>query len=264
MSQILFYTGTKAQFDALTTKNENALYFLTDANKLYKGSTPFTHPVQTVSSFPASGEAGTIYVNTTTHEAKTWDGTAWAVLSLGTVTTIGSSPTDSQLATAKAVKSYVDGKITTVNGNVANSVTAVSYANKAITVGKGTGSPVTTALQGLVDGASYDGATGVLTLTTNGGTPVTVNLPVENFLSAASFNATTNILTLTLTGGETVTVNLADLVDTYTGKAGATVNVTIAANGEVSAAVNVSAQSGNIVQAKSDGLYATVEWQALS
>ena len=58
MSQILFYTGTKAQYDALTTKNENALYFLTDANKLYKGSTPFTHPVQTVSSFPASGEAG--------------------------------------------------------------------------------------------------------------------------------------------------------------------------------------------------------------
>ena len=60
MSQILFYTGTKAQFDALTTKNENALYFLTDANRLYKGSTPFTHPVQAVSAFPASGEAGTI------------------------------------------------------------------------------------------------------------------------------------------------------------------------------------------------------------
>ena len=34
MSQIIFYTGTKAQYDALATKNENALYFLTDVNKL--------------------------------------------------------------------------------------------------------------------------------------------------------------------------------------------------------------------------------------
>ena len=69
---------------------------------------------------------------------------------------------------------------------------------------------------------------------------------------------------LTLTGGETVTVNLADLVDTYTGQNGATVNVAIAANGQVSASVNVSAQSGNIIEARADGIYAGVEWQTLA
>jgi len=166
--------------------------------------------------------------------------------------------------TAQAVKTYVDGKISTVNGDVANVIAGVSYSNKSITVSKGTGDPVTTALAGLVDGASYDGTTGVLTLTTNGGTPVTVNLPVENFLSAASFNASTNVLTLTLTNGETVTVSLADLVDTYTGANGATANVSIAANGAVSASVNVSAQAGNIIEAKSDGIYAGIEWQTLA
>lgn len=264
MSQIIFYTGTKAQYDALATKNENALYFLTDVNKLYKGAVPFSQPVQVVTEFPASGEKGAIYVNSSTHEAKTWDGTDWTVLALATITSIGANPTDGQVPTAKAVKAYIDGQIADVSSGVSGAVANVTYANKSISVQKGSGTPVTTALQGLVDGASYDGATGVLTLTTNGGTPVTVNLPVENFLSAASFNATTNVLTLTLTGGETVTVNLADLVDTYTGQNGATVNVTIAANGQVSASVNVSSDAGNIIQAKSNGIYATVEWQSLS
>ena len=187
-----------------------------------------------------------------------------AVIALATITSIGANPTDAQVATARAVKNYVDGQITQVNTGVSGAVANVSYANKSISVQKGTGDPVTTALQGLVDGASYDGSTGVLTLTTNGGTPVTVNLPVENFLSAASFNATTNVLTLTLTNGETVTVSLADLVDTYTGANGATANVSIAANGAVSASVNVSAQAGNIIEAKSDGIYAGIEWQSLA
>ena len=64
--------------------------------------------------------------------------------------------------------------------------------------------------------------------------------------------------------GETVTVNLADLVDTYTGQSGATANVAIAADGKVSASVNVSAQAGNIIEAKSDGIYAGIEWQSLA
>ena len=264
MAQVLFLTGTKAQYDALATKNADAIYFLTDTGEIRKGAAPFSHPVKAVESFPESGETGAIYVNTATHEARLWDGSAWRTAGLPTVTAIGANPTDAQMATAKAVKAYVDGKISTVNGDVANVIAGVSYANKSITVSKGTGAPVTTALQGLVDGASYDGATGVLTLTTNGGTPVTVNLPVENFLSAASFDAATNVLTLTLAGGETVTVNLADLVDTYTGQSGATANVAIAADGKVSASVNVSAQAGNIIEAKADGIYAGIEWRSLA
>ncbi len=264
MSQILFYTGTKAQFDALATKNENALYFLTDVRKLYKGTTPFSQPVQVVTEYPAIGDFGTLYVNTVLKEAKVWDGTAYTVVTPASVTTIGNAPTNDQVPTALAVKNYVDGQITLVNTGVTGAVANVSYSNKCISVQKGAGDPVTTALAGLVDGASYDGSTGVLTLTTNGGTPVTVNLPVENFLSAAAFNASTNVLTLTLTNGETVDVSLADLVDTYTGANGATANVSIAANGAVSASVNVSAQAGNIIEAKSDGIYAGLEWQTLA
>jgi len=264
MSQVKFFTATKAQYTALLGKDPDALYFLTDTNELYKGSDAFSHPVQVVESFPITGQNGNIYVQSGTYVMKAYVDGVWTQLTPSMVTEIGANPTDSQLPTAQAVKEYVDGQIVNVNAGVSGAVANVSYANKSISVQKGTGDPVTTALQGLVDGASYDGATGVLTLTTNGGTPVTVNLPVENFLSAASFDATTNVLTLTLTGGETVTVNLADLVDTYTGANGATANVSIAANGAVSASVNVSAQSGNIIEAKNDGIFAAVEWQSLS
>ncbi len=257
MSQVLFYTGTKAQYDALASKNANALYFLTDTGRLFRGSTPYSYPVSVVTSFPASGETGVIYVNSGTHEAKTWNGTAWTVLALATITSIGSNPTDSQLPTAKAVKNYVDGQITQVSSGVSGAVANVSYSNKSISVQKGSGTPVTTALTGFVDGASYNGTSGVLSFTTNGGTPISVNLPVENFLSAASFDGSTNVLTLTLTGGETVTCNLADLVDAYTGGSGATVTVSVS-GGVITATANISSDSGNILQAKSNGLYASV------
>ena len=41
MANVLFKTGTQAQYDALTTKNENALYWLLDTQKLYKGELLF-------------------------------------------------------------------------------------------------------------------------------------------------------------------------------------------------------------------------------
>jgi len=263
MSQILFYTGTQAQFNSLQTKNENALYFLTDVHKLYKGSTLFTQAVEVVGSFPESGSQGLVYVKSGTYETRQWNGTAWETLALPVATSITASSDNSAIPTALAVKNYVDGQITEVNTGVTGAVANVTYANKSISVQKGSGTPTATALTGFVDGASYNGSTGVLTFTTNGGTPISVNLPVENFLSAASFNSSTNVLTLTLTGGETVTCNLADLVDAYTGGNGATVNVSVS-GGVVTAAVNVSSDSGNIVTAKNDGIYATVDVSAQS
>lgn len=262
MSQVLFYAVTQTQYDGLTSKDENAIYFVTDTGRIYKGEVAFAHPVQTVAEFPATGQSGTIYVNSSTHEAKTYNGTHWVTLALSTVTTLENSASDAQLATAKAVKSYVDGSIADVNAGVSGAVANVSYANKAISVQKGTGDPVTTALTGFLDGVTYDGTTGVLSFTTNGGEEKTVNLPVENFLSAASFNKENNVLTLTLTSGGTVDVSLADLVDVYTGTTGSTANVDVS-SGVVSASVNISQETGNIVKAKDDGIYATVEWLSL-
>ena len=98
MSKVLFYAITKTQFDALPEKDANALYFLTDASRIYKGLVPFTHPVQVVASFPASGEVGTVYVKTGTYEAKVWNGDAWVTLALPVTTAIGTRQADTILS----------------------------------------------------------------------------------------------------------------------------------------------------------------------
>lgn len=125
MSQVLFYAVTAAQYAAIPTKNPNALYFITDGNRIYKGAIPYTHPVETVTSFPASGEAGTLFIHKTTYEAKIWDGSAWSTVSLPVITSIGASPTNTQLPTAQAVKNYVDSEIVNVNSGISGAVSNV-------------------------------------------------------------------------------------------------------------------------------------------
>lgn len=88
MAKVLFYTATASQYAALTTKNENALYFITDTGELYKGTARFSFPVKQVSNFPATGEAGIVYVNAS-GEAKIWAGSAYI--------SIGGSVTDNFL-----------------------------------------------------------------------------------------------------------------------------------------------------------------------
>lgn len=38
MAKVLFKYGTQAEYEALETKNPDALYFITDSNRIYKGS----------------------------------------------------------------------------------------------------------------------------------------------------------------------------------------------------------------------------------
>jgi hypothetical protein len=79
MAKVLFYTATENQFQALSVKDENALYFITDTGELYKGSVRYSFPVKQVTDFPATGESGVIYVSTT-GEAKIWAGTSYIAL----------------------------------------------------------------------------------------------------------------------------------------------------------------------------------------
>ena len=48
MSQVLFYAVTASQYAGITTKNPDAIYFITDGNRIYKGVVPYTHPVEAV------------------------------------------------------------------------------------------------------------------------------------------------------------------------------------------------------------------------
>jgi hypothetical protein len=226
LSTVKFFIVTSAQYNALETKDSNALYFLSDANRIYKGSVPYSHPIELVTEFPATGLVGTLYVNTTTKEGKAWNGTSWITVQLAVSTTVEEN--DTTLPTGKAVKNFVEE-----------------------------------ALQGFVNGATFDGATGLLSLATPSGTPIEINLPVETFLSAASYDADAHKLTLTLTDNTKFDVDLADLIDTYTGGTteSATVDIT---EGVVTANVKVSATEGNLLNINTDGLYvAPLTWQTI-
>ena len=121
-------------------------------------------------------------------------------------------------------------------------MTDVTYADKTITVKKGTNSATPLQLTGLVDGASYDGASGKLTFTTNGGTPIEINLPVEQFLAAAAYDAETHILSLTMTDNTKFDVDLGDLIDVY--EAGETESISVSVSGgTITASLKVSAEA---------------------
>ena len=226
LANVKFFIVTSAQYNALETKDTNALYFLSDTNRIFKGSAPYSHPIELVTEFPATGLVGTLYVNTTTKEGKAWNGTTWITVQLAVSTTVEDN--DTTTPTGKAVKNHVEE-----------------------------------ALQGFVNGATFDGSTGLLSLATPSGTPIEINLPVETFLSAASYDADTHKLTLTLTDNTKFDVDLADLIDTYTGSTtnSATVDIT---EGVVTATVKVSANEGNLVTVNTDGIYvAPLTWQTI-
>ena len=101
MAKVLFYTATANQFNTLTTKDENALYFITDTGELYKGSVRYSFPVKEVSAFPATGESGVIYVSTT-GEAKIWAGTSYIALGSNLVDNFVSAATRHEVTAEEA------------------------------------------------------------------------------------------------------------------------------------------------------------------
>lgn len=106
------YAGTAAQYKALQTKDENALYYLEDTKELYVGSTRYCDGFEVVADFPESGAQGRLYIHETTKEVKFYNGTAWTTLVPAIETTIDteSDVKDGNLATIGAIKALVESK----------------------------------------------------------------------------------------------------------------------------------------------------------
>ena len=237
-------------------KDDGTLYFVSDQNRIYKGTIPYSHPIELVDEFPAAGLVGTLYVNTSTKEGKAWNGSSWVTVQLAVSTTLDDS--DEAIPTSKAVKEYVDGAVEDIVAG-GGAVTDVTYADKTITVKKGTNSATPLQLTGLVDGAEYDGASGKLTFTTNGGTPIEINLPVEQFLAAAAYH----ILSLKMTDNTKFDVDLGDLIDVYEAGETESISVTVS-DGTISATLKVSSEAENQLQIRSDGAYVPpLSWQTV-
>ena len=118
--------GTKAKYTAITTKDNDALYFCTDTMELYKGSVAYSKAVKFVSQLP-DGTTTPISENVVYALAdgtiKSWNPAAnegagaWVTIGVPKTTTVAASSTasDDKIPTEKATRTAIDGAITALN-----------------------------------------------------------------------------------------------------------------------------------------------------
>ena len=108
MATTLVYCGLKASLPAV---REQAFYLTTDSRELYFGDKLYTEPVRFVPKRETAPAQGVLYI-LPSGLGEVYDGSAWKTVIKPTVTKIEAGVTDEQIATAKAVKDYVDNLVT--------------------------------------------------------------------------------------------------------------------------------------------------------
>ena len=261
--------GTQASYAALANKDANVLYFCTDTGKLYKGTVDFTDSVVYAAEKPQTPIVGKLYVLSGSGTAETFDGTNWHVISYSMVTTMTGAD-DNHVASAKAIKDYVDAAVGggDVVKNIANK--ANTEATLVITKGDDTTSDLT--LAGVVTTPSYDATTRTFTFPISDGNDFVVELGKDIFIDPEgdnSYHADTKEIWLTLNDGSATTdptvikipadglVNIISVTDTQS--VDLTYNTT---TGVLSADVNLKPDSAtpgaeftNSLKLAADGLY---------
>lgn len=108
MATKLVYCGLKANLPAV---REQAFYLTTDSRELYFGDKLYTDPVRFIPKRETAPAQGVLYI-LPSGLGEIYDGSAWKTVIKPTVTKIEAGVTDEQVATAKAVKDYVDNLVT--------------------------------------------------------------------------------------------------------------------------------------------------------
>ena len=108
MATKLVFCGKKVNLPAV---REQAFYLTTDSRELYFGDKLYTEPVRFVPKRETAPAQGVLYI-LPSGLGEVYDGSAWKTVIKPTVTKIEAGVTDEQIATAKAVKDYVDNLVT--------------------------------------------------------------------------------------------------------------------------------------------------------
>ena len=226
MARISFNYGTQSQFDTLTVKDSNALYFLTDSKKIYKGdsiiASDTADKVEFVSAVPTTetAEAGKIYAVT--------DPTSNTV-ALYTVQDGKVAP----ITTAEVAEGAIKNLDVFADGIIQTSTNTADADDKKIPTVAAVEEAITTQLadynSAIVDVSatrSKDNTGTVIKFTAKDNTEKTVTIS-DLFLTAAEYDPATHKLSLTVSGVENpVEVDLSKLVP----QAVSTTDVAMAAN----------------------------------
>ena len=110
MALVKFVSTTLEKYQALTIKDAGTLYSLNNG-QLYKGDT-LVNNVQIVSTFPEAGINHALYINPSNGEIRYYEDTyGYINVTRPFVVEINESSTHNQIASAAAIKSYVDTRV---------------------------------------------------------------------------------------------------------------------------------------------------------
>ena len=290
MADVLFKSGTYAEYIGLAAKNDNTIYFID--GQIFKGNVAYTDQVVVVSALPNTLTAGKVYVNTTDKSVTYYDGTTSTVVIPETVGTIGDSTPDTDLANVKAIKDFVAAEIAKIPAQVDYTVTITDETagtgektKQTIKQGK-TGSEkeigtiVVPDLKMEVKATPNDGYLKTYQFTYGTGTTFEVDIPKDLVVTAGEVivvsdespvSGLTNgtYLKLTIANQSTpVYINTNSLVDVYTGKTVTDgVSVTISDTNEISAAlVGKAVSESNLADDlanKINGLDSALTWGSI-
>ena len=239
------------------------IYWLDDGT-IYTGNNLYGGKVEIIESDPTFPEMNTIYVDKNTLQLKTFNGVSYDVISKGYTISLENTSSDDLVPTAKAVASYVQNKIQEVIESDSG-ITSISYLeNGELSVTKD-GETSTIPLNGMTYAPSYDEVTRKLTIPIVGDSALEINFAKDTAVTAGKYNEDTNEIWLTLAEDKTYTdesklikIPAQGLIDIYTGKETSTTTTTVSDTNEISVDVKVSAENGNSLSIKEDGLYVNV------
>lgn len=259
-NRVIFRAITQTAFDSLDPKDTNTLYFLTDAGKIYKGSTDVTNCV-TVGTIPQIAEAvkGRLYIdNNTFAMSVTMDGATWIQASPGYLTngTEWAAADSNKLATIGLIKKGIQEAIDAIA-----LTTAFENSTGTVTVGAGAGAVLT----GVAHDPQWDAGQLTLTIPVYGGSSIVVNIPKDKFVTAGQYykdypnsdSATHhNVIVLTIDNQEEPVIIPAEaLVNVYTAdNTDKNVAITVSEDNKISASVVIDPEEGNALVTSATGL----------
>lgn len=133
MALVKFISGTRVQFDALTTKDANTLYFITDEQVIYKGDAVYSTSAATYNALvtrvtTAEGKISTLETTTTSHTT--------ALTKLQGAASVAGSVAEAKKAgddAAAAVTALSNGQVATNKTDIAGLKTRMTTAEGNIT-----------------------------------------------------------------------------------------------------------------------------------
>lgn len=110
-----YFILTKAAYNSLETKSEQALYFIKDTQEIYRGTVNYNNAIVVVSALPSSPLTSKVYLKTSDNTLNLYNGNTW--VSFGSLNNsvsnvVETNNTGTTLAVSGvAVKNYVEDKL---------------------------------------------------------------------------------------------------------------------------------------------------------